>query len=165
MKQSIKTVTVGSIPATHPILTRTKNRIPLSSSTVKRNSHTRKLFLEIGILCPYLSCAHELSQHCSFLLQFSMCYFWGQSSSAENIWIPCNQWNTSHMKYGLLRRLKKTKLMEDKPMHWVVIHIFKSCICKMGRKFHSNRLLCLEFLWCTILFQVIPPTYRGCLLL
>lgn len=48
------------------------------------------------------------------------------------------------------------KLMEDKPMHWMVIHIFKSCICKIGRKFHGNRLLCLEFLWYTILFQVMP---------
>lgn len=69
-------------------LTSARTRIPLFFNTVKRNSHMRKLFWNMSILCPYLSCAHEVRYHCSILLQLSMFYFWRESSSAENLWVP-----------------------------------------------------------------------------
>lgn len=137
MNQSIQTVTVGFIPTTHLTLTSAKTRILLFFSAVKRNGCTRKLFWNMSILCPYLSCAHEVSYHCRILLQLSMCYFWRESSSAENLWVPWNQWTLHIWNMDYLDDTKK--LWRISPcIGW------SSVFSKLGftRKFHGNRLLC-----------------------
>lgn len=151
MNQSIQTVTVGFISTTHLTLTSTKTRIPLFFVTTKRNSHTRKLFWNMSILCPYLSCAHEVSYHCRILPQLSMCYFWREINSAANLWVPWNQW-TLH--------IWNMNYLDDKKKLWKISSCigWSSLFSNLGftRKFHGNRLLSLEFLWYTTLFQVTP---------